>query len=1174
MGEQSAKHLRGQSMEDVIFNGSDSRSPSGMAEVNITFDNDGRVPVEYLNYNEITVSRRLHRDGTSEYLINRVPMRLRDVLNLFLGTGVGTKAYSIIEQGRIGLIVSARPEDRRHFIEEAAGITKYQRKKKAAERRIAATEQNLLRVSDIIEEIGKRLGSLKRQAQKAERYRAYREEMRDIELWSATQRMLELTAETNYLVGTQSDRASQREEAEAALLKAEADLESARLSTVSLEEQVSSSQEELYSLENQIKLDENNIQHKGHEAEDLEGRAHESLAEVEELRAHLEGADEELSRAEEEAATHGEVQQELRERLASREEELFTRRGQQAGVRTSLEEERETLHQAERTLAQGEAVLNSLSDRREDLAERLSRRHEEIERVAARRKELKASGDTLDDELSGLRDDVAQLSQKRKELRARLEELRELCNRGDAELDTLRDALHRRRSRLKSLQEIEQRYEGFNRGTRAVMMRLNGHARDKGVLGLVADKLETPDRYETALEAVLGQRLGTIIVDDAQAGLEAIDYLKKHAEGRSSFMNRWVRKGRVLEDAPVGFVWNPAASGSATAAPAGGMGMMEMSAGMQEQGVCGPILQLIEVDNEVESVAETLLGDVLVVESLEQALDLWEGLENKTLVTLEGEILSADGTLTGGSQDAELSGVLRQRREIKELTGTIVEMEADYQEALDRHLGNKTEANTVEHTLEDLSREGHQGDKEIITREKDLSRILAEERALSARRDELERETTQFSGKEREADEEEAGVKARLSAAGEVVKEKRDAISRLEGELTRAGEAAEEATVKVTEVKVNLGQADAHLRAAEDRIARITELSRERRARIERLTRSAEEGRARAAELRAEVTCLNQELLELVERRLERQQAMETLRNDYEARMAQVQAHELEVRTARKRGTELGDDLHQLEITLKELALNRQHLDEQIWERYHEELRLVAGDYHLRPPVDDEQLERMEKLRHLIHRMGEINLTAIEEFEELNERHEFLTKQRADLEDALEQLRKAIRKINRTSRKRFRETFEKVNAQFQETFPRLFNGGKASLKLTESDDILQAGVEIIAQPPGKKLQNIELLSGGEKALTAVSLIFAMFLVKPTPFCLLDEVDAPLDEANVKRFGDMIKEMSVNSQFIVITHNQRTMEIADRLYGVTMEQPGASRLVSVNLQEGQGLVQDD
>ena len=224
--------------------------------------------------------------------------------------------------------------------------------------------------------------------------------------------------------------------------------------------------------------------------------------------------------------------------------------------------------------------------------------------------------------------------------------------------------------------------------------------------------------------------------------------------------------------------------------------------------------------------------------------------------------------------------------------------------------------------------------------------------------------------------------------------------------------------------------------------------------------------------------------------------------------------------------------------------------------------------------MDDEQLERMEKLRHLIHRMGEINLTAIEEFEELNERHEFLTKQRADLEDALEQLRKAIRKINRTSRKRFRETFEKVNAQFQETFPRLFNGGKASLKLTESDDILQAGVEIIAQPPGKKLQNIELLSGGEKALTAVSLIFAMFLVKPTPFCLLDEVDAPLDEANVKRFGDMIKEMSVNSQFIVITHNQRTMEIADRLYGVTMEQPGASRLVSVNLQEGQGLVQDD
>ncbi len=1170
MGEQSAKHLRGKSMEDVIFNGSEGRGPSGMAEVAITFQNDGRVPIEYLNYSEITVSRRLHRDGTSEYLINRVPMRLRDVLNLFLGTGVGTKAYSIIEQGRIGLIVSARPEDRRHFIEEAAGITKFQRKKKAAERRIAATKQNLLRVSDVVEEIEKRLGSLKRQAQKAERYRKYREEMRDIELWSASHRMLELMAETHYLSSTQGDRERQREEADAALLKAEADLELARLSTVDLEAKVGRRQEELYSLENQIKLDENNIQHMGHEADDLERRSEEADSEVTELRTQMESDEQELHRAEQEAATHGEHEQELQERVATRERELFARRAYQSEVRAALEAERDELHGAERTQAQGEAVVRALSERRSDLADRMDRRRVELERVDRRREEVETSLVGLDGKLGGLRAGVEEMGQQQTELRERLGELAGVCQKGEQELEVLRTELHRRRSRLASLEEIAKRYEGFARGTRAVMKRLNGHAREEGVLGLVADKLEPPDRYETALEAVLGQRLGTIIVEDEKVGLDNIEFLKSHAEGRSSFMSRKSNRGRALRDAPVGVVWEAGAAmegqGGGTAASAG--------MGMQAEGVCGPMLQLINTDPEVAQVAETLLGDVVVVETLDQALDLWDSLEDRTLVTLDGEILGVDGTLTGGSNDAELSGVMRQKREIKELSGIIEELEARYQEVLDQHLARKTEEATLEQRLEQLTRDEHQGDKEIITLEKDLSRLDSERAAMALRREELERESAGIDQLERDADDQERTVQAELQQAERALAVGRDIAALLEQELERSAGLAEAALARVTEAKVELAQAGARLRAAQDAIRRITELSHERRARITRLAASASEGRARAEELRGQVEELEQGLVELVEKRLDSQQGMEQLRSEYDERMQAVTALELEVRAARKRGADLGEGLHQLEVTLSELSLNRRHLEEQIWERYHEELRLVAGDFHLRAPVTAEQLERMEKLRHLIHRMGEINLTAIEEYEELSERHEFLTRQRADLDDALAQLERAIRKINRTSRKRFKETFEKVNKQFQVTFPRLFNGGKARLTLTDPENLLETGVEIIAQPPGKKLQSIDLLSGGEKALTAVSLIFSMFLVKPTPFCLLDEVDAPLDEANVKRFGDMIKEMSLNSQFIIITHNQRTMEIADRLYGVTMEQPGASRLVSVNLQQGRTLVQDD
>jgi len=1154
MGEQSARHLRGKTMEDVIFNGSDSRGPSGFAEVSITFDSDGMVPVEFMAFSEITVTRRLHRDGTSEYLINKIPSRLRDITNLFLGTGVGTKAYSIIEQGRIGLIVSARPEDRRHFIEEAAGITKYQRRKRAAERKMDATRQNLLRVSDVLDEIGKRLGSLRRQAQKAERYKRYRDEMKDIELWSASHRMLETMGELQYQQTVVGQLQQQKEAAQAEMDHREADLEAARLSAMEVERQVNTLNEHLYALDNRIKLDENTIKFHNHEAQELEQRAEDARAEVLELQHQLQASNVELEANQSEATRLQELRGDLAGQVSVRDEILAGLREEHVDVARTVEQERDNIAMAEQTTARSEASLRALLQRRRELQQRLDRQREELGRLLERMGALAAAEQNLGGELSGLRLSVEELQQKRGEVKARLEQLEDESRRGETELEVVRTELHRRRSRVTSLREIQERYEGFSRGTRAIMKKREDR-NDVGILGLVADVVDAPARYETALEAVLGQRLGTVIVEDDRVGLDAISYLKDSAEGRSSFIARWVHGGGVLDKAPVGFVWEPAREEQAL-----DCGGMQVSG----PGVHGPMLGLIQFDREYRQVAQTLLGDVVVVESLERALDMWDTVESKTLVTLDGEILEPDGTVTGGSLDAEMSGVLRQKREIKELVEIIADLEQQYKTTLDAHVAVKTEMAGLEQLLEQVTREGHEGDKDIITREKDLSRVTSEVQALQARQQELEQESEQVRQRLDTLELEEEQLREEMLQASDQKQLGGDITYLLGREGTRISRLVEQAAAAVTDLKVDLAQADGSWRSMLDNVQRIQHQQADKLERIERLEQSNADGLRRAGELREQVAQLERELQGLVTQRADCQDHLQQGRAEYEARVAEVGEFEVELKRVRGQVGELGVELGRLQLKLSELQLNLGHLEEQIWERYREQLRRVAGDYHMRLPVTEEELDRLSKLRELIDRMGEINLTAIEEYDELNERHEFLATHKQDLEGALGQLQRAIQKINRASRKRFRETFDLVNSKFQEVFPRLFKGGRARLVLTDEENLLESGVEIIAQPPGKKLQSIELLSGGEKALTAVSLIFSMFLVKPTPFCLLDEVDAPLDEANVGRFNQLVRETSEISQFILITHNRRTMEIVDRLYGVTMEEPGISKLVAVSL----------
>ena len=1183
MGEQSAKHLRGRAMEDVIFSGSESRGPAGMAEVSLMFDastlaataNPDGVPWGAVGPAEIVVTRRLHRDGESEYLLNGVPSRLRDVVEFFLGTGVGSKAYAIIEQGRIGFIVSSRAEDRRGLIDEAAGITKYKSKKRAAERRMESTRQHLLRVSDIIGEIESRLRSLRLQAQKAERYKRYKAELKDLDLWSSAQRYLGHLAEEKSLAIELEAVRGQHEAIAGTLEVEEASIEAERLSVTEEAHELAAAKDELFALSNKAQLGMARAQHQGDEAGQLEARAEAARREIEELAARtreqaaaIEELDGQLARVEEDAEASQQA-------YAGKQTEHDDLRTGLVEARRALEEAVAQLAAARARIARNEAERTAAEQRRDDLATRLEGIAAEEATAAERVTALAATDEGLRESLATLRARSDERKTLREEAVARQAGLRGEVSRGELELETLREEAHRRRSRLGSLSEIQNRYESFQKGVRAIMQHRES-AGGAGIRGVVADIVQPPPELETAVEAVLGERLGNIIVESHDVGVEAIEFLKQKSEGRSSFIPVGLRDtlAPAMAAAPAGEVLYDA-TGLATegaAQPPVFLTAPDLSVWPKGDGVRGPLLDLIGYDRQYDKIASYLLGDVVVVENLRRALELWrETQTTKTIVTLDGEVIDPQGVVTGGAKESAVAGVLEQKREIRELEEVVAKLEADTQEALARHVGKKQDLATVTEELERLTAELRADELELFGQQKDLDRATEELRRFEARRAQLEAQSSDLR-RSREDAEARALTAAEALAADAAVVEDADArTGDLRTRTTELGEQVDAAVAELTALKVAAAQAADRRQNALLTLERLRRERTEHEARAERLGHTIADETARAGELRVEAARLRDEA-QLQQAEAEARARAHGERQDgLEDRQTLLAQRDAELRATRADAARLSTTQGKLELRHQEATLRRVSLEEGVTERYRDvTLASVVQDFHLRPLFADVEEARAKELRGLIERMGEINLTAIEESEELQTRFDFLTTQKADLESAISQLETAIEKINRASRKRFRETFDAVNAKFREVFPRLFGGGHAHLALTDESDMLETGVEIIANPPGKKVsQNIELLSGGEKALTAVSLLFAIFLIKPSPFCVLDEVDAPLDEANVGRFNAAVREMTDRSQFIIITHNRRTMEIADRLCGITMEEPGVSKLVAVNLKGGQG-----
>jgi len=1161
LGEQRAKHLRGSGMADVIFAGCSVRGPGNAAEVTLTFENSGNVPVAYLNYAEIAVTRRLLRDGTSEYLINKVACRLRDISELMTGTGAGTRGYSIIEQGQVGRIVSSKPEERRYIIDEAAGITRFKAQKQAAETKIAQTQQNLLRVRDVLNELEGRLGNLRRQAQKAERYKRYRGELRALDLWMASHRFLELTMTARVLEARRADLGEQVSAVRSALASQEARGEAARLAAMTAEQELGERQQQVFDLENRVRLAETEEQYRRREQEALRTSATQARAEAAVLARSLESLETELAQVqaqhEEVLAGGDEGHADATERLQEEHDSLAARLRGEVSEHERRRGELSRLHAREASVA---AQLGARAEGLTELEQRLQGLAAEIELLQIHVERDRSDLEVGEQAREIAADRVLELGQRRAAIDREKTELKQRLRTSETALDAARGELQRLRSRAQSLEEIQTRYRGCASGVQLIMQ----HREQLGVLGILADQLGAPAHLEAALSSVLGDRLQGILVDAPHGGASGVALLKQKQEGRTAFLPRAARAPADLSPGTVG-----SEDMSQETDSAGGLGISlaersGLGGGPATAGTLGRLVDLIEVAAEFRPLARALLGETVVVETLAQALELWDSGEAPPIVTLEGDRLEPSGVVVGGSAKGLDAALLHQKREIRELHAQAETRAAALEVDRQAHHVLYERQSVLDGEREHSEAALLEAEKTKLTRAQEVTRLQAEIRSLTQRVEAGSRERDKLQqslGTRREDGQrltsELAEVREKLPA---LEQQGQDAESRLETLREQQARVAE----MLTEARVALARFQQQRDALAQARARLERQVGGERERLQRLTQSFEEGEARGALLvaEAEAAAALRETL-LIEHRVAGELLQAARAAHDAARLAQSEV-DLAVRNLRGSFDIQREQLGEVELGLKELRLELTHLTQDIRERQDAELALVLADHHDRPIAGPEEVERQKELKRVLARMGEVNLTAIDEFEEVSTRVDYLTTQKDDLETAIAQLQEAIDRINKTTRERFVETFKSVNEMFQQVFPRLFSGGKAELKLTDPSDMLGTGVEIVAQPPGKQVRSLELLSGGEKALTAVSLIFAIFLIKPSPFCLLDEVDAPLDEANVGRFGAMVSEMAENTQFIIITHNKRTMEIADRLYGVTMEVKGVSKLVSVNI----------
>jgi chromosome segregation protein len=1135
LGEQSARQLRGHRMDDVIFHGSQSRKAVGLAEVELRFANeDGTLPVPW---SEIAVARRLYRTGESEYLLNGQVTRLREILDLFAGTGANPRAYSVMDQERLNHVLTAKPHERRIFIEEAAGIARYKQQRNETQGKLDAARQNLVRLRDVMDEVKRQLGSLERQARRAQQYKALAEERRQAALAVAAADHAALSAALSRLEEEIAGRRRQQEarQAEAARLAGRQARQRQRIQEsdhrlADIRQALQKVQAELERLLE--RREQMGVQVREIEAElvRLEDDVRVTTERLQALAGEREAARAALGEAERQALARAAAAAELAQRLERRRAGLADERERFEALR---------LEQA-RLAGQRTDLVRSAAELREresQLGRRAARLADELAQVEAEQARIASEQGVLESRRAETLARLETLAAERQRLTAALARAEQALADAEAEATDHRLALAARRSSLEALGALDRAREGYGAGVRALFA--DGNGRPAGIVGTVADLLEVPPDLERAVEAVLGERLQWVVVERFDQARTAVAWLQAHRAGAATFL--------PLETLP-----SPGTGGPS--------------------GDTSPALEWLapRVTAPAPGLVDALLGRVALVDHLDQAEALWRrnGVV-ATYVTPAGEVLGSTGRLRGGGTEpaSTASSLLARKRRIRELEQEVRRLEELAAAAARRAATLTEEVGAGRQALARLEADLQAGETDRLAADKDLAQLAREQERVRRHRETVETEIAEVRRQTEETAAVLADLERRVAAAGdaEAAHERRLAALRQAIEAAQAEETT--LVAELTACRVEAASVAERVEALRRELGRLDEMERD-------LGQRLEQGTARRAQLLERRGWLEQE-----RRRTDdaaRDVAVERDRREDEARRM-AEAHqalldelggvEQDLAQVEADLRRLGAEIHERELEATERRVRRDELALEVQRTW----GVPADELPSRhdPAQDTAALrQRVAELEERLAGIGPVNLVADEEYRELDERLTFLRTQHDDLTASIRDLEKAVRGMTRTAQERFLQAFEQINRDFSRLFERLFEGGRAELRLVEAEeggDPLDTGVELMAQPRGKRLQAVTLLSGGERALTGLALLFAIFYFRPSPFCILDEVDAPLDDANIHRFLRVLRELTDRTQFLVITHNRRTMEAADVLYGVTMEEPGLSKVVSVKLE---------
>ena len=1139
MGEQSVKQLRGKSMEDIIFSGADGKPPLNMAEVTITLLNtNGTSPEEFKDFKEIEVTRKLYRSGESVYLLNRRACRLKDIHNLFLGSGMGSRSYAVIQQGNIGAITDAGPEERRVFIEEAAGVSLYKTRKKEALQKVDATNQNLVRLNDVISEVHRQMEGLNRQAKKAERYGKIQDKVRKLDILVHLDQYVRLSGEidetADLLVSLKDEDLAHSTQ----LKKLDAAVEKIKLERSQKINEISKQKSTRFEIQRRIDTLENDMQHLGKQVTQRE----KEINDLESARIELEGKNrhiaEEVGESEQEIVRLEEQIATVKDALGKERKNLLEMKQQVSPLTEKLEEYKKNLME----LVAQEARINNIYQTTTQNLEGIERRIKRIDEEAAlgEKKVMKLSDDetVARKHLAECRENINIIDSTIRSLREELGIKSGLLGDQVRLVQTLELCRKEKKSRYKALKRMDENFEWYKDGVKAILQ----HASSKelqsgsGISGIVADVITPEPGYETAIEAVLGDGLQYVLVKDQHTGESFINYLADQNMGRSGFIPLSDLRKTGIDD--------------------------------PEPNRSRMLLSHIRVKEGFEEAMEALLGNVVVLSDLKEALRVWSQKGKvRLIVTTDGQMISEEGIMAGGSKD-KLSGILEKKRELKELENDLGLLEEKINLAGRDQEQMEFQVKQLETDLQQQTQEKNHILLMEMEAEKALFKINEELKNARRHLEIVQLEQDQLIGEQTDIDQEMTKYEKERSEIVLAVKTAQDNVSKTSVNIETLSKDLELRGQKVVDIQLSLTSLTARFESSQNTLGRLKEFEKDGITRLEHISEDISIKVEKQKKDKDKIESNEKLLSQLYENFQGLDRQLETIEADFrviDSRLKENDDVKAEIENRRKQSLE---KLRYLEIEQSQREMKRDNIVSRLEERYSRNFGQLYGQYaemlknsEIKPEeMNDALVQNREKLQ----KIGDVNMGAIKEYEELKNRHDFLIEQRDDLQKAIQDLHKVIRKINRITQEKFMTTFDAVNEKMGDIFPRLFEGGSAKLVLTEPDKPLETGVEFMIHPPGKKLTRLSLLSGGEKALSAIAFIFSIFLIKPASFCLLDEIDAPLDEANVYRFNNLLKMIGESSQIIMITHNKRTMEFSDRLLGVTMERKGISKLVSVNL----------